>query len=152
MHRLQRYGLPFALCALLGTASAQAAVPTILGYWLEPSGSVIRIAPCALRLCVEIAALAPGPHPTTDVHNPNEALRSRPLCGLRIGEDFVARDAQHAEGGRLYDPRNGRTYQGSMTASADQLDLRGYVGLKLFGRTATWMRARFAPASPCGAG
>jgi hypothetical protein len=78
--------------------------------------------------------------PDTDVRNPNPRLRDRPLCGLRLGEGFVERDPQYADGGHVYDPRNGRTYKAVMRADGNLLELRGYVGLKLFGRSETWVR------------
>lgn len=145
-----------AQCGLLtipGAAllAAALAVPTgsatVFGYWLEPTGSVLRIDRCAEKLCIDIVALSAGDHPYTDVRNPDARLRGRSLCGLRIGRDFVERDAQHADGGRLYDPKSGRTYGGSMTAEGEVLKLRGYVGLKLFGRTETWTRARQIPTA-----
>lgn len=141
--------MPYAVCAVLGSANLHAADGTIRGYWREPSGSIIRIAPCGSELCVEIYALSLGPHPSTDVRNPNKELRKRPLCGLRIGEGMIERDSRHADGGHLYDPKNGRTYRGSITADGDLLKLRGYVGLKLFGRTETWTRVRTIPRQ-CG--
>ena len=125
----------------------RAAAATILGYWREPSGAIIRIVPCGPALCVDLVALPPGRHPSTDVRNPNRGLRERPLCGLRIGAGFIERDARHADGGHIYDPRNGRTYRGSMTLDGNLLRLRGYVGLRLFGRTETWMRVDEPPAA-----
>lgn len=53
----------------------------------------------------------------------------------------------HAEGGTLYDPKSGKTYRGEMTASGNALALRGYIGLKVFGRTETWTRTQ--AATPC---
>lgn len=121
------------------TAAVPATVPaTVQGDWREPSGAVLRIARCQDKMCIEVVALAPGNHPHVDVHNPNANLRGRSLCGLRIGA-FVENDPQHAEG-YLYDPKSGRRYSGSMTAEGDQLKLRGYVGIKLFGRTEIWTR------------
>jgi len=139
---------PFVLCAL-AAASAHARIPTVLGYWREPGGAVILITPCGQHLCVEIARVAAGNHPVTDVRNPDPRLRTRPLCGLRIGADFSQVDPQHARGGHLYDPRSGRTYNGQMTAEGNLLQLRGYVGLPMFGRTQTWVRS--APPPPCSA-
>jgi uncharacterized protein (DUF2147 family) len=138
---------PLIVCAALGAASAYAQSPTVLGYWREPGGSVIRVAPCAHRLCVEIAAVFARHHHFTDMRNPDPSLRNRPLCGLRIGAGFVQVDPQHARGGHLYDPRNGRTYSGQMTVEGNLLQLRGYVGLPIFGRTQTWVRA--SPPPPC---
>jgi uncharacterized protein (DUF2147 family) len=44
-------------------------------------------------------------------------------------------------GGRVYDPKNGKSYQGKMTlVSPNRLNLRGYVGIPLFGRTTNWTR------------
>lgn len=144
-----RHLVPGLICALLAASSAAAQAPTVLGYWREPGGSVIRIAPCDRELCVVIVRLSAGNHPVTDVRNPDPRLRNRPLCGLQIGSGFVEVDPQHAHDGLLYDPRSGRTYSGRMTAEGNLLQLRGYVGLPMFGRTQTWMRA--APTAPCSA-
>jgi uncharacterized protein (DUF2147 family) len=140
---------PFILWAALAAASAQAQAPTIRGYWREPGGSIVHIAPCGRELCIEIAAVRAGNHPMTDVHNSDPGLRQRPLCGLRIGAGFVEVDPQHARGGHLYDPRSGRTYSGQMTAAGGSLELRGYVGLPMFGRTQIWVRV--SPPPPCSA-
>ncbi len=149
MSTLRQHSVRMALLGTFWSLSLHAEGPAVRGYWLEPSGSIIHIAPCDHGLCLQIAALPPGPHPDADVHNPDRSLRSRPLCGLRIGENFIERDAQHAEGGHLYDPKDGRTYRGSMTAEGDLLELRGYVGWKLFGRTETWKRTQGPPVR-CG--
>ncbi len=135
-------------CALTAARAAHAQAPSVLGYWRTPSGAVTLVAPCGPKLCVEIAALAAGHHPRADVHNPDPKLRSRPLCGLRIGKGFVEVDPRHARGGHLYDPKSGRTYSGQMTAEGHRLRLRGYVGLPLFGRTETWVRATRPPPCP----
>ena len=136
---------PLLLIAALLAASAYAQVPTVRGYWRSPGGTILRIARCDHRLCVVIAKLAAGNHPITDTRNPDPKLRSRALCGLRIGEGFVEVDPQHAREGHLYDPKNGRTYSGRMTAEGNLLYLRGYVGLPIFGRTETWVRASKPP-------
>lgn len=147
MRALLRRHCPFFLLAALAVASAHAQTPTVLGYWREPGGSIIRVAPCAERLCVEIARLPSGKRALIDSHNPDPKLRNRPLCGLWVGADFVATDLQHARDGHLYDPRSGRTYSGEMTADGNLLHLRGYWGLRIFGRTQTWVRAAAPP--PC---
>lgn len=149
MRARPRWQALFAFCAALAAAGAYAETPTVLGYWREPGGSIILIAPCAHQLCVEIVRVAAGNHRNTDMKNPDPKLRARPLCGLRIGAGFAQIDAQHASGGRLYDPKSGRTYSGRMTADGNLLHLRGYIGLAIFGRTETWVRASRPP--PCAA-
>src|SRR6185312_8397119 len=102
----------------------------LCGDWIGPSGSVLRIAPCEKGLCIQIVGVPPSDQPYTDIHNPDPSLRGRPLCGLRIGEGFVQRDPRRAEGGRIYDPRSGRSYRAMMKAEDDRLELRGFVGVR----------------------
>lgn len=147
MRALPRRSPSLLLFVALAVVAAYAQSATVLGYWREPGGSIIRVAPCNQQLCVEIARLPPGKHAITDAHNPDPKLRNRPLCGLWVGAGFTAIDAQHARHGHLYDPRSGRTYSGEMTAEGNLLHLRGYLGLRLFGRTETWVRA--GPPPPC---
>jgi uncharacterized protein (DUF2147 family) len=44
--------------------------------------------------------------------------------------------------GQILDPKNGKTYHCQMTVSEDgkELNVHGYVGVPLFGRTQTWSR------------
>jgi uncharacterized protein (DUF2147 family) len=52
----------------------------------------------------------------------------------------LLRDADHATGGTLYDPKTGKTCHGSLTAAGQKLHLRGYFGIPLFGVSQTWSR------------
>ena len=125
----------------------------MLGDWQEPGGSAVHIAPCSAGhddvVCLTLRAVSRDAGTTVDVENPDAAQRTRPLCGLMIGRNFHLKDATHAEEGSLYDPRSGKTYTGSLTVEGDKLKLRGYVGVKLFGRSETWTRARPGSFQPC---
>lgn len=136
--------------AVLLAPLALAAQPAggVLGNWQTPLGSIIRIDRCGANLCLWIVSLSPSAPSKTDIDNPNAALRGRALCGLQIGSGFVLRDPSHAADGSLYDPKSGKTYRGAITAEGDKLELRGYVGIPLFGRSETWTRTA-PPASPC---
>ncbi len=133
-------GVAFAVTAfLLGAAGALA--QGVVGTWQTPAGGLVSIYRCGAQVCATVVQLDRRTTDTTDVMNPKAELRTRPLCGLEVGRGFNPVDAAHAEGGELYDPNSGKTYRGSMTAeSANMLKLRGYVGVKLFGRTETWTR------------
>lgn len=139
-----------AFLLVSAAATAQQHASGLLGDWRDPGGSVIRIAPCGDDVCLSIARVRHDAPSQFDIHNPDASLRTRPLCGMTIGRGFRRTTPEHAEGGSLYDPKSGRTYRGEMTARGDRLDLRGYVGAKLFGRTETWTRAA-AAASACSA-
>ena len=119
-----------------------------MGDWREPGGSIIAVAHCGTDICARLIAINHDAPSTVDAHNPDAALRSRPLCGLTIGTGFHLTDPAHADGGKLYDPKTGKTYKGSMTNDGDTLHLRGYVGVKAFGRTQDWVRTT-APSVPC---
>ena len=128
-----------AFCLLLFQAAPSPAKQGIAGTWREPGGAVIVITSCGADLCARLAKLTAGA-PPRDTNDPDPALRSRPLCGLVIGTGFHLSDPEHASGGKLYDPKSGKTYSGAMTLEGESLHLRGYVGFKVFGRTETWQR------------
>ncbi len=127
---------------------AQSQNSGVLGRWMEPEGSVIEVDRCAANICAHMVAISKTAPGRVDVNNPDPALRGHRLCGLQIGSGFHLTDANHADGGRLYDPKSGKTYSGSMLSDGDQLKLRGYIGIKLFGRTETWTRVRANAALP----
>jgi uncharacterized protein (DUF2147 family) len=122
-----------------------------MGDWKEPTGSVIRVDKCGTQVCLRIVLLSPAASATTDIHNPQPGERSRALCGLEIGSGFALRDADHAAGGTLYDPKSGKTYHGTMTAVGSKLELRAYVGIRLFGQSETWTRVSPPPQACAGA-
>jgi uncharacterized protein (DUF2147 family) len=126
-----------------GPASAPVQEPAATGLWLiEAETAVIRIERCDEGICGAVHWIAEG-GPVRDEQNPDPELRSRPLCGLRILEGFERNpdDATEWGGGELYAADEGSTYRGRIrVAGADRLDLRGYVGIPLFGRSQTWVR------------
>ncbi|MGI4757157.1 MAG: DUF2147 domain-containing protein [Janthinobacterium lividum] len=138
----------FGVAALAVTFSAAAQNAGVVGDWREPSGSVIRIAPCGDALCATLVVVSKAASAQVDGNNPDAALRTRPLCGLPIGQGFHGSDANKAEGGKLYDPKSGKTYKGIMTSEGDTLLLRGYVGIAAFGRTEKWDRVT-TPVETC---
>ena len=81
--------------------------------------------------------------PKVDKENPNEKLRSRAIIGLLILKDFVYKGDNQWKEGEIYDPANGKTYSCKMKlVSPNNLEIRGYIGISLFGRTETWTRAK----------
>lgn len=152
----------FLATVMLAVASvlsvAQAADPT--GVWLTEDGDAkVRIAACdALPAaagresepqehCGEIVWLAeptnPQGRPVVDRNNPDPALRERPILGLLILHGFVAAPpGEPWEGGRIYNPKDGEVYRAVLTPrdGGDRLEVRGYVGLPLFGQTQVWSR------------
>lgn len=78
--------------------------------------------------------------PKLDTKNSEENLRNRPILGLQILTDFEKDEDNKYTGGTIYDPKNGKTYSCKMTYKGKTLDIRGYIGISLLGRTTVWER------------
>ena len=103
---------------------------------------MVVIARCGEALCGTIAKVLierPG-YPKTDVRNPDPKLRSRPIQGLRILGGFT-RSGDRWEGGRIYDPRSGKSYASKLALNSDgSLNVSGCISI--FCKTVRWTRAR----------
>jgi len=78
-----------------------------------------------------------------DVHNPDPKLRGRSLEGITFLTDLKwdARDRRW-EDGKFYDGSSGRTYSGRASIRDGALELRGYSGTPLLGRTIVLYRTQ----------
>lgn len=77
-----------------------------------------------------------------DEKNPDEKLRKRSLLGLKNTWGFKHEGEGEFGDGNIYDPKSGKTYSANMELDdgGKELELRGYVGVPLFGRTTEWTR------------
>ena len=84
--------------------------------------------------------------PKLDRENEDESLRSRPVMGLLLLNDFEFDGDDEWEDGTVYDPKNGNTYKCYMEFEdeddKDILKVRGYIGFSLLGRTTYWTRVK----------
>lgn len=81
--------------------------------------------------------------PKHDSRNPDEKLRERPIIGLIILKGFEKAGDKTFDGGTIYDPKAGKTYDAKITCldGGKKLSIRGYVGISLIGRSTVWKRA-----------
>jgi uncharacterized protein (DUF2147 family) len=76
-----------------------------------------------------------------DKNNPDESMRTVRLLGYRMLKDFSYKGKNKWEGGTIYDPENGSTYNCTIVLiDENTIDVRGYIGVSMFGRTDTWKR------------
>jgi uncharacterized protein (DUF2147 family) len=76
-----------------------------------------------------------------DKFNPKKELKDKEIMGLQILQDFKYKGSGTWEDGNVYDPDTGNTYSGSIALNGpNQLKMRGYIGISLFGRTEYWNR------------
>jgi uncharacterized protein (DUF2147 family) len=79
--------------------------------------------------------------PRTDINNPDEGMRSRPLKGLENLRNFTWVSDGIWENGTIYDPKVGKEYSCSIKMPDwYTLEVRGYIGVSMFGRTDVWKR------------
>ena len=89
---------------------------SIVGYWLAPQ-SIVEIKNCDGALCGEIVQVfveeGVDPKSILDRNNVDPELQSRPLIGINIFEGFNGEfDSKNTlKGGRIYNPRDGKTYK-----------------------------------------
>lgn len=80
--------------------------------------------------------------PKVDDQNPDVNKRNQEINGLVILNDFTFdSDDKEWSNGTIYDPKNGKKYSCTITKSGEKLNVRGYVGISMLGRTAIWTKA-----------
>ena len=138
---------------LLSTTTVLGAVSDdVLGIWkTELDESKVEVYRCGEKICGKIVWLKRPVYtdgsdsqvgtPIIDRKNPDPELRNRPLIGLRFMQGFSEQSNITWGGGSCYDPKSGKSYRGKIRLAApDRLELRGFVGIPLFGRTSVWTR------------
>lgn len=68
--------------------------------------------------------------------------KNKPLVGAKILWNLKPTDKNEYAGGKILDPKNGKDYKlkGKLTNNGKVLELRGYIGTPLLGRTQKWKR------------
>ena len=136
----------FCLSLLLSIATIAASQATIIGKWYTTDkGAIVEIYPCGSKLCGKIIWLKEpnkdNGTPKADENNPDKAKQNNPIIGLNILTGFMADGDNKWGDGEIYDPENGKTYSCNMTLKGEVLEVRGYIGFSLLGRTEKWTRA-----------
>jgi uncharacterized protein (DUF2147 family) len=77
-----------------------------------------------------------------DIKNPDDKLKTQPIVGSVILKGFEF-TGKAWENGTIYDPTNGKTYSCIIKIKkANELEIRGFIGISLLGRTTVWTRAK----------
>ena len=137
----------FGVAAVLSLPALAVSPAKEAGVWYDDSGDgAIKLEPCGDKLCGKIFWLkeplnAKGT-PLVDGHNPDSAQRTRTICGLPIIGNLTRLPDGGYDGGWVYDPKEGKSYSFAVALDgSDKLQVTGYVGMKLLGRTMVWTRA-----------
>lgn len=143
-----------AAALLVAAGSALAATDTPVGTWktiddtTHQPKSIVQITETDGELQAKVVKLLnrsaedvakDGEHPVCD--KCEGALKDQPIEGMTIMQG-VRRHGEVWDGGRIVDPKSGKSYKVKLTVTngGNSLDVHGYIGFSLLGRTQTWQR------------
>jgi uncharacterized protein (DUF2147 family) len=147
--QIMRKSFLIATILILTGPTAYPAEPSPAGLWktiddqsAKPRG-LVRIVENngEYQGSVERTFPKPGEDPNPKCEKCDGARHNQPVIGMTIlwglrkqGEEYV--------GGEILDPEDGKIYRVRMRLEdgGKKLDVRGYIGFSLFGRTQTWIR------------
>lgn len=150
---------------VLASASAVADAPAIkpvssatypTEYWTsEKDGWSVKTATCGDAMCAylvdfKVEPSEPPGYQPVDRHNPDPKRRQDKMCGRQMMGGFHPSKSSGTtwDGGWIYDPDRGTTYSGKITIiDKDTVQLRGFIGISLLGRTLELHRQAVIPKS-----
>lgn len=134
---------------LSATPLAQAEAQTPAGLWKTfgdhggEAESLVRIIEVngefEGRVQVVFSPLSTMPNPHCD--RCSGELKDKPVVGMKILKG-LRRDGEVYSGGEILDPDDGKVYKCRLrlTDGGRKLEVRGYIGISLFGRSQSWLR------------
>ncbi len=116
---------------VLALVASQAATPdAAIGRWRTPElNAVIEITRCGPSICGRIVGsdLLKADPGLLDIQNKDPALRKRRVMNLQLLDGFTWKSGAWT-GGRIYNARDGGTYDATVTPSGpNQLKLKGCI-------------------------
>ena len=134
--------------AIAVAAPAFAAEMTPVGTWTtidDATGkpkSIVQITESNGKLegkVLEVLQSEQGPHPVCKECDGER--KDKPVEGMVIIWN-VEKDGDVWDGGKILDPKNGKTYKVKLTMmeGGNKLDVHGYIGFALLGRSQVWER------------
>jgi uncharacterized protein (DUF2147 family) len=141
--RSTAFGLAAALSLGLGWGTAAFSADLAGTTWAtEGGGAHVAFVEEGDELVGRVAWLrreAETGEPLLDAANPDESLQSRPLMGVEMVWGFDAPEGEVWDGGKIYAPDSGKTYNAKMTLEGDALVVMGCIRWPAC-REQTWTR------------
>jgi uncharacterized protein (DUF2147 family) len=83
----------------------------------------------------------PGEEPNPKCEKCEGSRRNQPVIGMTILWGLTKQSDEY-QGGEILDPENGKVYRARMRLleSGKKLDVRGFIGFSLIGRSQIWLR------------
>jgi uncharacterized protein (DUF2147 family) len=133
------------ICLLFTASFVYCQADKIVGIWVPAKGtSQVRIFKATNGKYYGKVEWLKEDKDKLDVNNPDKSKQNAKVWGLTILKDFTYNpDKSRWEGGTVYDPDNGKTYDCLLWFNGDEnkMTLKGYVlGMKFIGRAEDWVR------------
>jgi uncharacterized protein (DUF2147 family) len=135
------------VASALAVIATSAAAQSPAGLWKtfdESSGkekAMVRITEANGVLTGKIDKLFDPTKQDSKCDECTDSRKGQPVVGLTIIRN-LKKGTTHWEGGDILDAANGKVYRARLTLSDDnkKLDVKGYIGTPMLGRTQTWQR------------
>jgi uncharacterized protein (DUF2147 family) len=138
------------LAAALLTPIAGFAQATPVGLWktiddeTKADKSLIRISEAGGVFSGKIEKLLDPARQDAKCEKCSDERKDQPITGMTVIRNVKQKDGDTTmwDGGEILDPNNGKTYKVRMKPvdGGKVLEVRGYIGAPLLGRTQTWLR------------
>jgi uncharacterized protein (DUF2147 family) len=143
----------FAVACLLGVFAASAfAQGSPAGLWktiddnTKKEKSFVRIGESGGVFTGKVEKIVDPDTPKDAVCKEcSDERKDKPIVGMTILRNLrqSSDDKTEFEGGDILDPNNGKVYKAKLKLvdNGSKLEVRGFIGISLLGRTQTWIRA-----------
>jgi uncharacterized protein (DUF2147 family) len=148
IEKLTRAAVLFAglAAASLGATSAMAQ-DTPVGLWktiddeTKEARSLVRITESNGVLTGRIEKILDPAKADAKCDKCSGDLKDKPIQGMTILNNLKRADGEWVDG-QILDPNNGKTYKAKakILDGGKKLEVRGFIGVALIGRSATWIR------------
>jgi uncharacterized protein (DUF2147 family) len=139
----------FLIAMILTAPAAYAAEQTPAGLWRTiddhtgKARGLVRITETngEYQGRVEKIFPKPGEDPNPKCEKCEAALQNQPVLGMRILWGLT-KNGNEYQNGQILDPETGKIYRVRIKIEdgGKKLDVRGFIGFSLFGRSQTWIR------------
>ena len=131
---------------------AENLTPSPVGYWQtidDVTGkpkATLHIYQTNAALYGQIVKIYPDPnHPQSEICTKClGSLHNQRILGMIVMKDLKqdTKNLMEWSGGHIVDPSNGKVYRCALqiNKNGQRLNVRGYIGISLFGRSQTWLR------------
>jgi len=143
---MRKQFLTVLFVAFLGLFSAQA--QSVVGKWKtvdDETGeakSIVEITESGGKIYGKVVEILNPAKKNAKCKDCSGEDKDKPILGLTIIKGLKKSGNEYADG-KILDPNKGKLYKCTVKLDgSDKLDVRGYVGISLIGRTQTWSRVK----------